>query len=419
LPAASEAHLECPLCHTQYPLGPELYGCPACRSSGRVSALEMRYRTTREQLEDRSRPGIWRWRGLLPPVPESEIVSLGEGNTPLLRVRDWNGPPALYVKNETANPTWSYKDRAASVSITMARRFGYSRTLAISTGNLGNAVSAYSAAGGLECAIFCNSGAPDLQIALMEHYGSRVFRGGDQAQLARKLVARGGWYPATVICPRDGFANPYGIEGFKTIAFEIFEQLGGRVPDRVFAPAGSGDGLYGIWKGFVELHELGIANKRPGMIACQATGADGYVRAVRNHAPKLTELPSVSTIALSIAEKIGGELALGAIYSSRGTAIAVTDGEMMATVRALGKEGLALEPASAASVACAQAMAAQEAGNTGAGNTEKDEIWVAIGTGAAIKWPQDLVTGFRMPAALAPDYQDIDELIPITANSGS
>lgn len=407
MPAIFEAHLKCPLCNSELPLGLQLHGCPACRASGRISALEVRYRTTREQLEDRSRPGIWRWRGLLPPVAEDQIVSLQEGNTPLLRVRHWDGPSALYVKNETGNPTWSYKDRAASVSITMARSFGYSRTLAISTGNLGNAVSAYAAAGGLRCAIFCNSGAPGLQIALMEHYGSRVFRGGDQSVLARKLVARGGWYPATVVCPRDGFANPYGIEGFKTIAFEIVEQLGGRVPDRVFAPAGSGDGLYGIWKGFVELHELGIANKLPRMIACQATGADGYVRAVCSHARKLTELPSVSTVALSIAEKIGGELTLGAIYRSGGTAMAVTDNEMITSVRALGQEGLALEPASAASVACARAMAAQEATEAG-----KDEIWVAIGTGAAVKWPQDILTDFRMPPALAPDFQDIDELIP-------
>ncbi len=401
------------MCNTRWPLGPMFHGCPVCAASGRISALEVRYRGSRDQLKDPSRPGIWRWRGLLPPVTDDEIVSLQEGSTPLLRVRHWAGPSTLYIKNETGNPTWSYKDRAASVSITMARKFGFPHLLAISTGNLGNAVSAYSTAGGLACAIFCNSGAPELQLALMRQYGSRVFRGGDQSAMARKLVARGGWYPASVICPREGFANPYGIEGFKTIAFEMFEQLGGCVPDRVFVPAGSGDGLYGIWKGFLELHELGIANKLPRMIACQATGADGYARAVCNHARKLKELSSVSTVALSIAERIGGELTLGAIYRSQGTAIAVTDEEMMASVRELAKEGLAVEPASAASVACAQAMIEQPTiDNARAGDQGKGETWVAIGTGAAIKWPQDLMTGFRMPMALPPDYQDIDELIP-------
>ena len=363
----------------------------------------MRYSTTPEGLRDSSRPGIWRWRGLLPPVPADQIVSLHEGGTPLLRIRNGDAPAQLFLKNETANPTWSYKDRAASVSATMARWLGFSRTVAISTGNLGNAVSAYSAAGGLRCTIFCNSGAPELQLALMRHYGAQVFRGGDQDSLVRQLVARGGWFPATVICPRVGFGNPYGVEGFKTIAFEIFEQLGDRVPDCVFAPAGSGDGLYGIWKGFDELFRMGIAATRPRMIACQAEGADVYVRAVRGRAPRLTGLPAVSTVALSIAEKIGGQLTLGAIYKSEGTAIAVSDEQMLATVRDLGREGLALEPASASSVACARAMAAA--------SSRPGEVWVAIATGAAIKWPQDLARGFVMPEELPAGFVSIDDLI--------
>ena len=399
----SDVYLLCPTCQERRPLGPEIHGCPACKARGRTSALEVGYSTTAADLDDRSRPGLWRWRGLLPPVEAEQIVSLYEGHTPLLPVKAWGGAARLFVKNETMNPTWSYKDRAASVSITMARWFGYSRTLAISTGNLGNAVSAYSAAAGLHCAIFCNAKAPDLQLAMMEHYGSRVFRGGDQNALARKLVERGGWYPATVICPRDGFGNPYGIEGFKTIAFEIFEQLEGRVPDRVFAPAGSGDGLYGIWKGFRELHHLGIAKTLPRMFACQASGADCYVRAVRSRSRKLTALPSVSTAALSIAEKIGGELTLGALYQSQGDAIAVSDAEMFDAVHALSRVGLALEPASAASFAVARALGAE----TGAGET-----WVAIGTGAAVKWPRDITDRFTMPDELPGDFSNIDELLP-------
>ncbi len=400
--ATSEAYLECSTCAATYPIGPQFHGCPACRESGRIAALLVRYRTTPEQLSDVTRPGIWRWCGLLPPVPEDKIVSLGEGTTPLLRIRNRNSPAALYLKNETMNPTWAYKDRAASVSATMARLLGFSRTVAISTGNLGNSVAAYSSAAGLQCTIFCNPGAPELQIALMQRYGARVFRGGDQNALVRRLVERGGWFPATVVCPRDGFANPYGVEGFKTMAFEIFEQLGNRVPDRLFAPAGSGDGLYGIWKGFDELYRLGISKSRPKMIACQAEGADFYVRAIRSGAKKLTALPAVSTVALSIAEKIGGELTLGALYESQGTAMSVSDEQMLITARELGREGFALEPASAASVACAH-MIADEA--------TPGEIWVAIGTGAAVKWPQDLTSGFAMPGALPPDFRDIDSLL--------
>ena len=391
------------MCAAVYPIGPLFHGCPACRGLGHTAALIVRYRATPECLRDPSRPGIWRWRGLLPPVPQDQIVSLSEGGTPLRRIRNWQSPAELYLKNETMNPTWSYKDRAASVSATMARVFGFSRTVAISTGNLGNSVAAYSSAAGLDCTIFCNSGAPELQLALMRHYGARVFRGGEQNSLVRQLVARGGWFPATIVCPRDGFANPYGVEGFKTIAFEIFEQLGDRVPDRVFAPAGSGDGLYGIWKGFDELYRLGISRSRPKMIACQAEGADVYVRALRSCAVKLTALPAVSTVALSIAEKIGGELTLGALYQSQGAAIAVSDEAMTITAAELGREGFALEPASAASVACARTVAPEAA---------PGEIWVAIGTGAAIKWPQDLTRGFTMPRALPDNFASIDDLIP-------
>jgi len=383
-------------------MGPHFFGCTACRQRGHIAALVMRYSTTRDLLRDTSRPGIWQWRRLLPPVHENQIVSLGEGNTPLRRIRNWEGSAELYLKNETMNPTWSYKDRAASVSATMARFLGFSCTTAISTGNLGNSVAAYSSVAGLACAIFCNPGAPELQLALMQRYGARVFRGGDQNALVRQLITRGGWFPATVVCPRDGFANPYGVEGFKTIAFEIFEQLGDRVPDRVFAPAGSGDGLFGIWKGFYELHRLGIAKSVPKMIACQASGADVYVRAVRSGATKLTALPSVATVALSIAEKIGGEMTLGALYQTHGDAIAVTDEQMMTAAADLGREGYALEPASAASVACARTIAAEASAG---------EIWVAIGTGAAIKWPHDLTQGFVMPAALPDEFNRIDELM--------
>jgi threonine synthase len=230
-----------------------------------------------------------------------------------------------------------------------------------------------------------------------------MFRGGDQNSLVNQLVKRGDWFPATVVCPRDGFANPYGVEGFKTIAFEIFEQLGNRPPDRVFAPVGSGDGMYGIWKGFDELYRLGVAPSRPAMFACQAEGADVYVRAVRSGSRKLTALNSVSTVALSIAERIGSELTLGAIYESRGDAIAVPDEAMLAASRQMGRQGFALEPASASSIACARTVAH---------HATPGEIWVAIGTGAATKWPHNLTRDFEMPEAQPDDFADIDCLIP-------
>src|SRR5207247_9821402 len=108
-----------------------------------------------------------------------------------------------------------------------------------------------------------------------------IVRGGRRGAPGKALVERGDWFPSSILCPRDGYANPFGVEGFKTIAFEIVQQLNGRAPDRVYAPVGSGDGLYGVWKGFVELRRIGAVDRMPRMVACQASGANPYVRAFR------------------------------------------------------------------------------------------------------------------------------------------
>lgn len=384
-----ETFLECLVCGAQHDFGPVFFGCPACKKQNRKAALVMRYRTTAGEFRDSAQPGLWKYRGLLPPV---EPVSLHEGGTPLIPFR------GLWLKNETVNPTWSWKDRPGAASISVARHFGFNQTVAISTGNHGNSVSAYSAAAGLGCTIFCNPGAPELQLALMARYGSRVFRGGDANALVRQMVERGGVFPASIVCPFGGFSNPFGIEGFKTIAFEIFDQLKRRVPDRVFVPAGSGDGIYGIYKGFTELRDLGLTDRVPKMIACQAAGAACYVKAIEENAPRPIRIAHPETIALSIAEEIGGYPALAAIRESGGTAIAVDDEAIRAAALECARAGFAIEPASASSVAVAMTL-----DNDG-------ETWVAIGTGALTKWPPLITEGFRMPDALPADYADLDGL---------
>jgi threonine synthase len=369
-----KAWLACTRCAAKFDLGPMFFGCPHCAAA----------------LVVRSGDAPW----------DGKTVTLGEGSTPLIPLRDWSGPARFFVKNESCNPTWSYKDRTAPVSISMAREFGFTQTVAISTGNHGNAVAAYSAAAGLGCTIFCNPGAPELQLALMRRYGARVVRGGNQDALVRQMVQRGGVFPATIVCPLGGFANPYGVEGFKPIAIEIVNQLG-RVPDRVFAPAGSGDGLYGIWKGFWELREFGMTYTVPKMIGCQAEGAACYAEAIRTGAPEPVHIREPKTVALSIAEEVGGSLALDAIRESGGTAIAVSDEAILAAMRRLSGCGMALEAASATALACADTIAAE-------GSPE--ETWVMIGTGAIAKWPPMVTQGFPMPPALPPDFSDWDLL---------
>ena len=287
------AWLDCPACSARFDIGPMFHGCPACQAKGKTAPLEVAYalQARRPDSSGHAVPGLWRWRSLFPPTREESALSLQEGGTPLLRVRSGREGLTLLVKNETANPTWSWKDRPNCVSVSMSREFGFHRVAAISTGNHGCAAAAYSAAAGLNCVVFCHADAPLTQVALMSSYGATVIRGGDQEALLRQLLRRGDCYPSTILCRRAGYSNPFGIEGFKTIAFEICEQMSQSVPDRVFVPTGSGDGIYGVWKGFRELRALGWIDKTPKMIACQASGADSHSghfkenRDTANHCP--------------------------------------------------------------------------------------------------------------------------------------
>lgn len=198
-----------------------------------------------------------------------------------------------------------------------------------------------AAAAGMEALVFCNADAPALQIAMMEHYGARVVRGGDSEAMLRQLLARGGWFPCTVLSPRAGYSNPFGVEGFKTIAFELVAELG-HSPDRVFVGVGSGDGVYGIWKGFRELQELGAITSVPRIYGCQTAGANSLVRAVRTHAKAITPLESARSLAASLVELAVGNQALQAIYESGGDALEVTDDQALASMRWIARQGIAL-----------------------------------------------------------------------------
>jgi len=395
-------YLECVACSGRFDIGPMFSGCPLCRAKGKMAPLEVAYDSdaATQPTNQREGSGIWRWSSLLPPVRTESRVSLGEGATPLLPVACGRDGLRVLLKNETANPTWSWKDRPNCVSASMAREFGFRRTVAISTGNHGCAAAAYSAAAGANCVVFCHAGAPASQLALMLSYGARVIRGGDQEKLLKQLLDRGDYYPCSIYCPRAGYANPFGIEGFKTIAFELYEQLDHSVPDRVFVPAGSGDGIYGVWKGFRELHKLGWVANTPRMIACQASGADSAFRAFQRNSRHAELLDSTSTAALSIAERIIGDHALRAVYESGGSVLTCSDEKIFEAQRLLMRQGFALEPASAAALAGLQQVASE---------WSPGESWVVIGSGAAVKWGT-VAANFEMPRLWGPDVADVAEL---------
>jgi threonine synthase len=316
--------------------------------------------------------GIWRWQDWLPRVGPENQISLGEGCTPLVRLDE----PRVWLKNETVNPTWSWKDRPNALSVAMARELGFSKVVATSTGNHGSAAAAYASRAGIRCTIFCHPDAPRLQRSLMASYGAEVVLGGDRAARARDAIQTGGVFPSTVLCPHAGYSNPYGVEGFKTIAFEIVRDLG-RAPECVFVPVGSGDGIYGIWKGFRELHQAGVSDKAPRMIACQASGANSAVRAFAKGSHHV-EPVEASTVALSIAENEAGGHAMRAIFESGGAAIEATDEEILAAQTKAARQGFAIEAASATALAAAIKVA------------ESYEA-VVIATGAGVKWPDQFI----------------------------
>jgi threonine synthase len=358
----------------------------------------MRYTPRIQRVPNKRGAGVWGWKNHLPNIPQESRITLGEGGTALLRVEENGEGPEVYLKNETTNPTWSWKDRPNAVSVSMAKHFGFKRVIAISTGNHGNAMAAMAAAGGLKATVLCNVEAPALQLALMQAYGARVVRGGNAEAMVLDVIRRGDTFPCTTLSMQKAYSNPFGVEGAKTIAFEIWQDLG-RVPDRVFVGVGSGDGLYGIWKGFRELHECGLSARVPKIIGCQTIGANSLVRAFRKKAETITRLKSIETVAASLAEYATGNQALRAIRESGGEALEVTDKETLDSMRWMSQRGIALEPSSAVPLACLRrARAAQ--------GTRKNssEIWVTIGSGAAAKWPEDLLRGFKMPS-VEPDEQ--------------
>ncbi len=356
----------CMACGHRHPLGCLLGGCPDCGG-----ALDVTYAfDPDDRLQDLRRH-----------LPVSgELVSLGEGGTPLLELA-----AGLHVKDESRNPTHSFKARNNAVAVSMARQFGMEKVVCTSTGNHGVALAAYAARAGMRCLVLLPGEAPAGVAAELRHYGAHAVRvaGGDVLGLMTRLWRDHGWYISqrnTPGVPGRPFGNPFGVEGYKAVAFEIFRQLGGQVPDAVFVPVGGGDGLYGVWKGFVEIRAVGLAERVPRMVACQsAAGAplvEAWARGARAQAP----VPSGPTVALSIVDRLSGDHALRAVHESGGAAVAVTDAEILAAGAELGRFGLCLEPSSAATLAAYRKVPA-------AGTA------VLVGTGTGLRWPATLPGG--------------------------
>jgi len=379
----------CDRCHARFGLGqPE----NLCRECGGL--LEIRYDLSavppdlRAQAAAARAARMWRWRDLLPVGPAAEPVSLGEGDTPLLAASGLSqrlGLRRLWLKNDTLMPTGSFKDRGFSLAVTVAAELGLRRAFTYSSGNAGASLAAYAARAGIDATVLVEYLASPVKVAAIRGYGARVvsLRFGSSAEIFSALEAIAGTAPYSFV----NFINPVRHEAMKTYAYEICEALDWRVPDVMLHPVGTGGGLYGAWKGFRELRELGWTDRVPRMIGVQPASCAPIVAAVeRGDALARPAGDPAATIAQSIAADAPiqqGERVLRAIRESGGTAVAVSDSQLTDAMRLLGREGILAEPSAAAPLAglieCLR-TAAVSAGSEA----------VCVITGSGLKQPADL-----------------------------
>lgn len=311
----------------------------------------LEYRLTLDKVKFNGPLTFWKYKLVLPKV--SQTVSLGEGGTPLQRadrLAESMNFSNLYLKDETRNPTYSYKDRSAALIISDAKSRGYDTIVCATNGNHGASISAYAAKEGIQCNLIVPSGLDMGKLAQMLMYDAKIVQTGESIEKtitrARELKKETGWYQATTEL------NPLSVEGIKTISYELVEQNG--VPDYVISAMGSGATLHSLWKGFKEMKHLGIIGKCPKMIGVQAVGCSPITQAYNegDDSPIKIDKAMTEASAIRVAEPIYGKLALKALRESEGFAVSVTDEEMLeAGMNIARSEGIFAEPASSAPAA--------------------------------------------------------------------
>ena len=408
--------LECPRCRTLFKGARLFTGCPRCDAQKIPVNLSVKLELgPLARLKTEGFPatprGLWRFRALL-PVAGEHPVTLGEGDTPLIhleRIGRRLGLSRLYAKDESQNPTWSYKDRLCAVAVTHAVESGARVVTIASTGNHGASTAAYAARAGLPCVIFALASAPATMKTLMQAYGAAVVACPTPEarwDLMRQGIERFGWYPTGGFQVPPIGSNPYGIEGYKTLAYEVAEDLGWRAPDLIVVPSAYSDGLFGIWKGMAELNALGLVERVPRMVAAEPYGplATALERELETPAP----VPGAGSVAFSIATRYGTFQGLAALRESRGLGVQTTDEGIFEAQRALAREeGMFVEPSSAAALAAVMQLVTRKA-------LDPDQTIVLVLTSSGLKDPGASRTWLpEVPASGA----DFDTLLGVLRES--
>src|SRR5580765_6866651 len=385
------SHLECSLCGKRFERGRVLN---LCDCGGpllvRYDLDNLRRSWSRDQVA-LGPNSMWRYAPVLPARPES-IVSLGEGMTPLIRTRRLGarvGSDNLWVKDEGLNPTGSFKARGLSCAISMAVELGIKKVAIPSAGNAASAMAAYAAAAGLESHIYMPQDVPQSNYIECKAFGSKVTLVDGLISDCAKIVNAGakteGWFDVSTL------KEPYRIEGKKTMGYELAEQMGWELPDVIFYPTGGGVGIIGMWKAFQEMEALGwIGSKRPKMIAVQVEGCQPVVRAFERGEQRSQFWDNAHTVAsvLRVPKPLGDFLILEAVRNSGGTAIAVSDADLIeAGIQLASDQGIFVAPEGAACVSALEKLLAS-------GFLKRNERIVIYNTGAGLKYLEAYSTRF-------------------------
>src|SRR5213594_1337219 len=375
--------LECSACGEKYDASTEQHLCPCGKPLlARYDLRRAAATLTLESLKTRPRT-LWRYAEVLPNDPP---VSLGEGMTALVhteRLGASMGLKRLYVKDEGLNPTGSFKARGITVAVTRAKQLGAKALAAPTAGNAGGALAAYAAAAGLPAVIVMPADTPSANVMECQAFGAKVVKLNGLISDCGKYVAehkdREGWYDVSTL------KEPYRIEGKKTMGYELWEQFGGKLPHVIFYPTGGGVGLIGMCKAFDELQQMGrIGGERPRMVAVQAEGCAPIVKAWEAHQSSAQFFPTAATVAsgLRVPGPLGDLLILSMLRQTNGTAITVTDDEMLQAGRELASlEGIFAAPEGAATVIATRKLAAS-------GWIQPEETVVLFNTGTGYKYAE-------------------------------
>lgn len=379
-------HLECSFCGKQYSAEQVQTFCTDCQSP--LLALydleKVRNRVDRDEFRHRPH-GMWRWQELLPVKHPQNFVYLGEGDTALLSLRNLGksvGLTNLFVKDESTNPTGTFKARGLAAAVSKAKELGIEKVIIPTAGNAGGAMAAYAARAKMKALIYMPADTPRSNIEESRIAGAEVILVdgliSDAARFAREKAQAEGWFDLST------FKEPYRVEGKKVMGYELAESFQWMLPDVIIYPTGGGTGLVGMAKAFAELRTLGWLRetKKPRMVAVQAEGCAPVIKAYQAGATTCDFWPDAHTIAsgLRVPKSFADTLILKDLYDSGGTAVSVSDEAILAAQEKLGKmEGLFVAPEGAATLAALEKL-------VGEGWVDPDERVVLFNTGTGLKY---------------------------------